>query len=157
MARIHRAAPDAGLTVALSFHTLGLVPHRVMATVLALALVSTWSHVSALHIHAYIDHDHPEHHHGLAAHEHEHHAESHAPDGTLRLESCDPGRHTISFVFVCAAPPQADAIDAEFVNSAVPAPQLRLQGVANISDVRVHGPPRLTQTSPRAPPLYIPA
>lgn len=140
----------------MSFHTLGTV-HSVIAAVLGFALLSTWGHVSALHIHAYTDHDHPEHHHGLAAHEHEHATATRAPDGTVHLETCNPSRHTISFVFVCAAPPQTPVVDAEFVSPAVPDRAVPPCQVIDVTDIRVHGPPSLTQASPRGPPLIFPA
>jgi len=129
--------------------------HRLIVVLLGIALASTWGQASALHIHAYTDHDHPEHHHGLAVHQHE--TKSHQADSSSRLESCDPGRHTVPLVFLCASPPQAQASDSEFVSPAVPAPVPRLDGAIDITDVRVHGPPHLTQASPRAPPLSIPA
>ncbi len=127
-----------------------------MATLLGLALVAASTHVSALHIHDYTDHDHPEHHHGLAAHEH-HAAESHEADAGVHLETCAPGQHAISFVFVCSAPQQAHAVDAEVVSPTITEPELPRHQAFDITDVRVHGPPPRTQASPRAPPLTIPA
>lgn len=130
--------------------------HRLIATLLGLALIAGSADVSALHIHAYIEHDHPEHHHGLAAHEHQA-TRAHSEDDTVHLEGCDPSQHTISLVFVCAAPPQAQAVDAEFVTPAIAAPELHLHPAVDITDVRVHGPPLSAQASPRAPPLIFPA
>lgn len=130
------------------------VVHRLTAIVLGVALLSTWSHVSALHIHAYTDHDHPEHRHGLA--DHEHATESHAPADRPRFEACSPSRHSISFVFVWAAPQQAHTVDAEFLAPAVPTPVVGLPSAIDITDIRVHGPPPGTQSSPRAPPLIFP-
>ncbi len=130
--------------------------HRVMATLLGLALVAGSTPVSALHIHDYTDHDHPDHHHGLAAHEH-HAAESDTAESGVQLENCDPGQHAISFVFVCSAPQQAHAIDAEVVSPAATAPELPRHQAFAITDVRVHGPPPFPQTSPRGPPSNTPA
>jgi hypothetical protein len=128
--------------------------HRVLALLLIPALITTSGVVSLLHTHVYDDHDHPEHHHGLAAHEH--HAEpAHPDDGTAHLEGCDPGQHTVSFAFVCATPPQAQAVDAVIELPASLIPEARVERAVGYADVRVHGPPPRTQSSPRAPPLIV--
>jgi hypothetical protein len=116
------------------------------------ALIATSGVVSVLHVHDYDDHDHPEHHHGLGVHEH--HALPVPPDdGTPRLEGCDPGRHTVAFAFVCAAPPLAVVVDAAVDLPASPIPEPQIDRAVRYADVRVHGPPPRTQTSPRSPPL----
>lgn len=121
------------------------------------ALIATSGLVSSLHTHAYTDHDHPEHHHGLAAHEH-HAVAVHADDdGVAHIEGCDPSQHTISFAFVCAAPPQVHAGDAELNLPFVPSPSPLSGSAVEYMDVRVHGPPLRTQASPRAPPISLPA
>jgi hypothetical protein len=126
--------------------------HRALALLLIPALIATSGVASLLHTHAYDDHDHPEHHHGLSAHEH-HAALSHPDDVLPHLEGCDPGRHTVSFAFVCAAPLQVHAVDAELTLPATPAPGKQIERSVRHTDVRVHGPPLRTQASPRAPPL----
>ena len=130
--------------------------YRALASLLIPALMATSGVASLLHTHAYNDHDHPEHHHGLAAHEH--HEEPADPgDGTAHLEGCDPGKHAVSFAFVCATPPHLHAVDAEIGPSASLIPELRIESAVGYSDVRVHGPPLRSQSSPRAPPLIFPA
>ena len=130
--------------------------HRALASLLIPALIATSSVMTSLHTHAYDDHDHPEHHHGLAAHDH--HAEPpHPVDGTAHLEGCDPGTHAVSFVFVCATPPEMHGVDAEIGPPASLVPELRAQRPVGYADVRVHGPPPRTHASPRAPPLIAPA
>jgi len=126
--------------------------HRALALLLIPALIATSGVASLLHTHAYDDHDHPEHHHGLSAHGH--HAEpAHPDDGLPHLEGCDPGKHTVSFAFVCATPPQVHAVDAELCLPASPVLELQPGRAVRHTDVRVHGPPPRTQASPRAPPL----
>jgi len=129
---------------------------RVVAILLGVALVSTVGQASALHTHAYTDHDHPEHHHGLAAHEH-HQSAPHQDEGDagMHLESCDPGQHTVSFVMGCASLPQMHAIDAEFESLSIVEPLAPLRSISEVTDTRVHGPPPRTQAAPRAPPLNI--
>ena len=131
---------------------------RVIPVVLGLVLASTSGQVSALHIHAYTDHDHPEHHHGLAAHEHHRSAPHHDEDhDAVHLESCDPGQHAVSVTMGCAPVPHVDAIDAQCANSSLVEPLVPVRSVQPFTDVRVHGPPPLTQAPPRAPPLIFPA
>jgi hypothetical protein len=115
------------------------------------ALVATTGVAGSLHTHAYGDHDHPEHRHGISAHEH--HGVAHPEDGTAHLKGCDPGSHTVSLTFTCAALLREHAIDAETVLPASAAPQLQIEPAVGYVDVRVHGPPPLTAASPRAPPV----
>jgi hypothetical protein len=126
--------------------------HRALALLLIPALMVTSGVASLLHTHAYNDHDHPEHHHGLSVHEH-HAKPSHPDDGTAHLEGCDPAKHVMSFTFVCAAPPQVHAVDAELTLPATPTAKLPFEHSIRHMDVRVHGPPPRTQASPRAPPM----
>jgi hypothetical protein len=129
---------------------------RLTSALLVLALTFTWAQVSALHVHRYTDHDHPEHHHGPAAHEH--HADSqHGDDGAARLETCDPGTHATSFVFVSSAPPDSAAFDVELDSRPAILAPLTSRLVLNPPDRRAHGPPVVGQTSPRAPPPTFPA
>jgi hypothetical protein len=127
-----------------------------VAILVGVALVSTVGQVSALHTHAYTDHDHPEHHHGLAAHEH-HRSTPHQDesDAGQHLKSCDPGQHTVSFVMGCASLPQAHAIDAEFGSLNIVEPLGPFRSISEVTDTRVHGPPPPTQAAPRAPPLNV--
>lgn len=152
-----RVGLPTGLTVAPSFHTLGLV-HRLLTVLLGLVVASTSGQISALHIHQYTDHDHPEHHHGPAAHDHQrpsvHHDED---DGGAHLEPCDPGHHAVSVTMGCMPLPKAHASDAECPNPGVVEPLVSVHPVPAFTDVRVHGPPPLTQAAPRAPPPSSPA
>jgi hypothetical protein len=126
--------------------------HRVLALLLIPALIVTFGVAALLHTHAYDDHDHPEHHHGLSAHGH-HAAPSRPDDGEAHLEGCDPDKHTVSYAFVCATPPQVHAVDAELTLPTTPTPDIQIEHSVRSTDVRVHGPPLRTQASPRAPPL----
>ena len=128
--------------------------HRALALLLIPALIATSGAVSLLHTHVYDDHDHPEHHHGLAAHEHQP-VVADNEDGRPHLESCDPGEHAVSLTFVCAAPPQVHALDADIDPPQSLAPQHEIKLAAQPTDVRVHGPPPRTLTSPRAPPAIL--
>jgi hypothetical protein len=125
---------------------------RVLVLLLIPSLIATSGLASLLHTHAYDDHDHPEHHHGLSAHGHDA-ARSHPDDGTAHLEGCAAGKHILSFAFICAAPPQVHVIVAELAVPATAVPEIRLERTTRHADVRVHGPPTQTQSSPRAPPL----
>jgi hypothetical protein len=124
--------------------------------VLALLLIPALNAISAagslLHTHAYTDHDHPEHHHGLAAHEHRG-MPAHPLDGTARLEGCDPARHAIAIGATCVTPAQGHAAGAEAIVPSSADPALRIERLARLSDVRVHGPPFRAHASTRAPPL----
>jgi hypothetical protein len=141
------------LTCAPSSHKL-IVVDRLLALLLIPALIATSGAMSLLHTHVYNDHDHPEHHHGLAAHEH--HAEPTDPEnGTAHLEGCDPGTHAVSFAFVCASPPHLHAADAGIGPPAPLIPELQIERAVGYADVRVHGPPSRSQSSPRAPPVNV--
>ncbi len=138
--------------------------HRCIAILLGLILASTSGHVSALHIHAYTDHDHPEHHHGLAAHEHNRPAQHHDDDDddgdgdeAVHLESCDPGQHAVALTMGCTPLPPAHAIDGVCPNLILAALLVPIRSVNEVTDIRVHGPPPLTHAPPRAPPLIFPA
>jgi len=145
----------AGLTRTSWSHTLGAV-RRLTAILLGVALASAVGPVTALHTHTYTDHDHPEHHHGLATHVH-HAVEAHSDDDAVSLESCDPGRHAVSIVVGCAALAHQLPVAAECVTPAVVQPLVRLHTTTALADLRVHGPPPRTHSSPRAPPLHYPA
>jgi hypothetical protein len=150
-------ATAARLTLPATLHTLSFV-HRPIAFLLGLVLASTSGQVSALHIHLYTDHDHPEHHHGLAAHEHHRSAPHHdKEDGAVHLESCEPGLHAVSITMGCAALPPVHAVNAECANPTIVEPLVPVRSFHPVTEVRVHGPPPRTQAPPRAPPLSFPA
>lgn len=115
-----------------------------------------------LHVHAYVDHDHPEHHHGPASHEHSaaahpHAWDSHAPDDATQLEDCDPDAHAVAVVFTCVAP-HPDRVPAPVaLATIIVAPPEQVWRHLTPSDVRAHSPPRLTDAPLRAPPVVHPA
>lgn len=125
---------------------------RALASLLIPALIAASGVLSLLHTHTYNDHDHPEHHHGLAAHEH-HAGPAHPDDGTAHLEGCDPARHVVSLAVFCAQPPQVHAAHAEVTLPATLSPEVQIERCVLHTDVRVHGPPPRTESSPRAPPV----
>jgi hypothetical protein len=140
-----------GLTAMKSSHRLILM-RRALASFLVIALNVTSGFVSSLHIHAYSDHDHPEHHHGPAPHDHHTSPAHHDAEGPT-LESCDPGEHAVSITMGCAPLPRAHVIHAEYGWPGIVEPLILVRSFHPITDVRVHGPPPRTQSSPRAPPL----
>lgn len=125
---------------------------RVLVILLVPALIATIGGSSLLHTHAYGDHDHPEHHHGLSAHGHQLVARA-RDDGAAHLKDCDPGQHTVSYAFVSAAPLRAHAAHAELTVPAAHGPDIGVACNVRPTDIRVHGPPPLRYSSPRAPPL----
>jgi hypothetical protein len=131
-------------------------------TAIAIGLTLMWSagHRSTLHVHAYFDHDHPEHHHGLAAHEHHPagvHDDDHEEAGAgLKLESCDPGTHVVTVAMACAQLPPVQVVDGESGDLTVLPELVPQEPWTERTDVRVHGPPGLSQTSPRGPPIHLP-
>ncbi len=153
--RINRLSP-CYLTASSPPHKLGSV-ERLIGGLVALVLTMSPGQVPQLHIHWYTDHDHPEHHHGLAAHEHSV-SGARTTGADLLLKDCDPSRHKITFSFACAAPPRASWLDAELVTPVVRAPEPPpLHSLVDLTEIRVHGPPPRTQSTPRAPPSSVPA
>jgi hypothetical protein len=126
--------------------------HRALALLLIPALIATSGVHFPLHTHVYDDHDHPEHHHGLAAHEH-HQAAPHSDDASPHLEPCDPAKHTLSFAFVCAAPPQVHVDLAGLPGPTIAVPSIPIRSAPVITDVRVHSPPFAVRIPSRGPPL----
>jgi hypothetical protein len=128
-----------------------------------LALMGSATRGSTLHIHAYLDHDHPEHHHGLAAHEHhraishrdEHHDSRALGETELQLDSCDPGTHAVTVVTRHAQLPQVHVIDGVCATPTILAGLMPLTPVAEPTDVRVHGPPSHVRIPSRAPPATL--
>ena len=139
---------------------------RVMALVLAQALVALSTMGSSLHVHEYVGHDHPDHHHGPANHGHEHsptadrdhHGSDHhaiADDdhgSTIEAESCDPGRHAVDVAMVCTYVPQVHVDVAELPSPGINVPSAPVRSATSVADVRVHGPPFAARIPPRAPP-----
>lgn len=136
--------------------------HRVVATLVAVAMLSISASAALRHVHAYADHDHGAHHHGPAAHVHapvaHHHADDVAmPGAHARVEGCDPAEHLVSVAvaYVAPDPPHApQPIVMERFELTAPA---LVAVVVAASDVRAHSPPRLTDARLRAPPLVYPA
>jgi len=133
-----------------------------MAFVLAQALVVSSAAGSSLHVHEYLEHDHPDHHHGPATHDHEestfvdldHH--SAAPgdhDLAVEADACDPGRHAVSVSMACASVTQVHVDLAELPGPRIVAPTVPIQSAIAITDVRVHGPPFDARIPSRAPPV----
>jgi hypothetical protein len=142
-----------------------LVPvRRLLALVLAPALVASSAMASSTHVHEYAEHDHPEHHHGPASHEHAHSApaeQDHPPADddhpAFQAESCDPGRHAVAATFVCAQVPQSHVDLGDLPGPSIVAAAASIRSATPIVDVRVHGPPFDTRIPARAPPLALPA
>lgn len=137
--------------------------HRVIAALVAVAMLSTSGSAALQHVHAYVEHDHADHHHGPASHGHSavahaqapdsHAPDSHAPDDNARLEGCDPGEHAVSVVFTYVAP-QPDHVPAPVtLETILVAPSEQAWRQVTPSDVRAHSPPRLTDAPLRAPPV----
>jgi hypothetical protein len=55
----------------------------------------------------------------------------------------------------CAPLPHVDAIAASCGDASLVEPLVPVHLVQPLTDVRVHGPPPLTQAPPRAPPLIL--
>ncbi|HET7695078.1 MAG TPA: hypothetical protein VFK57_05165 [Vicinamibacterales bacterium] len=136
---------------------------RLIAMVLAAALVTATAAAASLHVHEYAGHDHPEHHHGLAAHRH---AAAAPPHADRRLDdhgphfeaiSCDAGRHAVTARTVCASVPSVEVAVAELPGPALAVPAAPARSALPITDVRVHGPPAPGRLPARAPPASLPA
>ncbi|MPY91214.1 MAG: hypothetical protein GEU99_25300 [Luteitalea sp.] len=134
--------------------TLGIV-RRCLAALLGLCLLPLTGQGLALHVHAYGDHDHVEHQHGLAAHHHD--PPSHRRDSGVRLEPCDPAAHAVPLVLVVDRTTNGPAVAAEPATAAALFNAPCSCGVVPLIDARAHGPPTVTDASPRAPPALIPA
>jgi hypothetical protein len=139
-----------------------MIVRRSLAFVLVQALVASSATTSALHVHEYVGHDHPDHHHGPATHEHQqsaladcHHQfvghDDHQP--SIEPESCDPGRHAVSVTLGCACVPQVHVELSELAGATVAAPAAPIRSAIPVTDVRVHGPPFESRIPARAPPL----
>lgn len=148
------------LTGALAPRTL-LPVQRLLAGIVAVAMLLTSGSAVPRHVHASAGHDHEEHQHGVADHlhvaaGHAPHAEANADHGP-EIEGCDPGTHAVSVTFVCASPESAPSLVAvAFEPIALQIPQAIRSSLAP-ADVRAHGPPRSRRTPPRAPPVVHPA
>jgi hypothetical protein len=132
--------------------------HRVLAALVAVAMLSTSWSAPTQHVHAYVDHDHADHHHGPASHGHSTAAHPHAPDfhaphDAAQLERCDPGQHAVSLAYTCVAP-HPDHVPAPVrLETTIVVPPERAWRHVTPFDVRAHSPPRLTDAPLRAPPL----
>ena len=138
--------------------------HRLVALVLAQALVVSSAMASSLHVHEYLGHDHPDHQHGPANHEHDHpavaerdhHSSAEHDDDhpTVGAESCDPGRHAVTVTMGCAEVPRVHVDIAELPGPTILASASPIRLASMLTDVRVHGPPPFDPRIPsRAPPL----
>jgi hypothetical protein len=129
---------------------------RAIALFVVLALLPSLGFASLQHVHAYDDHHHDEHSHSVGAHAHgdvvlHHRADERA--ARERLTPCDPGSHVVPTAFVGIAsrpvsPPVAIVV--------VPYRLTRASSewrATRPDDLRVHGPPRLTDAPLRAPPV----
>jgi hypothetical protein len=153
----------SGLTVAEATRRLRLV-HRLLACLLVALLIGPWGQALPQHVHAGGDHAHPEHEHGPTAHAHAAHKHGHevpADDiasAALHIESCDVGNHSRSTVLAaaCALMTYA-AVAATASPTCWLAPPMSAPVLSSVTDTRVHDPPSRTPSSPRAPPLSIPA
>jgi hypothetical protein len=134
---------------------------RVVASVIALAMLSISGSAGLLHVHAYTGHDHAEHRHGPASHAHapavhHHEHDADAPGEDTELETCDPADHMVSLAVTCvAAESLATPLPGVIGTFVLAAPRTTV-GVVAPADVRAHSPPRLTDAPLRAPPA-IPA
>jgi hypothetical protein len=134
---------------------------QLLAFVLIQALVVSTALGASLHVHDYLDHDHPDHHHGPSAHDHhhqtpahDHHSVSdddHAP--SIQGESCDPGRHAVSVGLGCAFMSQLHVDLGIVPGHTFMVPGMAVESAVRPRDVRVHGPPFDRRSPPRAPPL----
>ena len=144
-----RAAPD---------HRLDDVFASRLLAVITLAALAT-SPLVGTHVHRYADHDHPEHHHGPAVHSHERHGD-HQPAATTassRLAPCAPAAHEVALQTACGTA-AVDRLGMPAVLEDRTGPSgCRSRMLIRLTDVRVHGPPPRTRTSPRAPPVVHPA
>lgn len=134
---------------------------RLLAGIVAVAMLLTSGSAVPRHVHAFAGHDHEEHQHGVADHLHvaagqAPHADADADHGP-EIEGCDPGTHAVSVTFVCASPETTQPLAAMAVEPiTLQIPQAVRHSLAP-ADVRAHGPPRSRRSPPRAPPVVHPA
>lgn len=145
------------LTAPGAAHTLTAV-FRVLAAVLALAMLSTSWAAALRHVHAYVGHDHADHHHGPAWHGHPAVAHAPAPDShasheAARLENCDAAEHAVAVIFTYVAPYLEHLPSSVAPATMLVAPPEQPWRHVAPSDVRAHSPPRLTDAPLRAPPV----
>ena len=130
---------------------------RLLAVVVAVAMLSTSGSAALQHVHKYVDHDHPDHQHGPSSHghsaaTHSHGHDAHVPDEAAQLEGCDPAKHAVAVVFTYVAP-QPDHVPAPVtLETIIVTPPEQAWRHVSPSDVRTHSPPRLTDAPLRAPP-----
>jgi hypothetical protein len=112
-----------------------------------------------MHVHADAGHDHPEHHHGPAAHSHADDQGAHTRQVPAQrsMAACHAGDHEVLVrAASIVAKPFEDGLVALPASSS-PATEVRRSIRIRHADVRVHGPPPHTPSSPRAPPVVHPA
>jgi hypothetical protein len=134
---------------------------RLVAFLLAQALMVSTFVASSLHVHEYVGHDHPDHHHGPAAHDHDHPAttdrdhhshEENEDHPAWQADACEPGRHAVSVSMSCACILQAHVDLAELPGPTVGVPSAPIRSTVPFTEVRVHGPPFDARIPARAPP-----
>ena len=129
---------------------------RSIAAVVCVGWLALGASLPSLHAHVYADHDHPEHRHGLAFHEH-HHVVDHGAFERTGIAPCEPDGHVVSLQLSYAKVRIVDGAGLASSAAPLPEPDLVLAPAAARRDVRVHGPPRLTDGPLRAPPASRPA
>jgi hypothetical protein len=139
---------------------------RFLALVLAAALPLSAASSVSLHVHEYLDHEHPEHQHGIAAHDHRDarllHSDPHTAandDHPLSIEAgpCNAGSHAVGITIVGASLPDVRVDVAGLPGPALAGPRAPVRSALRITDIRVHGPPFLHRLAARAPPVSLPA
>lgn len=134
---------------------------RLLAGIVAAAMLLTSGSAAPRHVHAFAGHDHDDHEHGVA--DHLHLAATHAAHGeadadhAAEVERCDPGTHAVSVAFVCAPPESGQPLVAVTIESTALQMTPAVRPSLTPADVRAHGPPRSRRTPPRAPPVVHPA
>lgn len=131
--------------------------HRMLAGLVAVAMVLTFASALPRHVHAFAGHDHEDHRHGVAAHlhlpgAHAHHARP-EHDHAAGIEACDPGTHAVAVPVVSGSPETGHALVAVASDATALVPPQTVRSSVAPADVRAHGPPRSRRTPPRAPPV----
>jgi hypothetical protein len=130
---------------------------RVLAGLVAAAMLLASGPGVPWHVHEYWGHDHADHRHGPAAHSHTADADRHggtfSADHGPAIESCDPGEHAVSVVFeFVGCDTQRAPLAVVFATVRMTPPDVAGLSAAP-SDVRAHGPPQVAAAPLRAPPL----
>lgn len=146
-----RALPSqrAGTLTGPSLRPYTYLVRRLQAAVVVVAVILFGTQAAALHVHAYVDHDHTEHHHGPDAHDHEIATESDEP---AHVSSCDPSAHLISVSYTACPGSDVSPDGVALVEVAVAAETSAVARAVEPLDTRGHGPPGTRCNSLRAPP-----